>query len=690
MKENIKEILLQYKNRIDDMDNKDVEFQNVDEEIKKLLEEREQKNEELKQYSTDDFFYGETQETIKSIQSNIDEKNDYNKQLKADIEQEKKTIQSEILEKIQNIKTELNDQLKKDKEDKEKLIAEISEYEARQQEFEERKRMQYELHGTEIQLSQAALDRMEEQRLEIEGKIKLVQGIDNRRETSRDDIKAYNDIIKMASDKSFESIKNCIIETSIEVEKDAMEEEWKKHVADPYTYTQEEIEDQINQAYEEKRVKEQEEAAIIEEETKQEINEYMALEDEMETVDPVTVDPAKVDPVTVDPAKVDPAKVGPAKVDPAKVDPAKVDPAKVDPAKVDPVTVDPAKVNPTKVNPTKPTKLDIVISAKDDAIYINGQKAKTSIEKVINNKKDIYKVAGKVGIKELIYETLEDISPLKNALIKRKVDPVVIVAIGKSGIENPKQVMKDYIYSIENKDLFNPEKFSISYEMENSSFEKSIDRKMQKFARFANDIRGVKVSGLKERGFKALMNRLKTLALPAAKGDNQLNNDPNQLRMTQKGRESLNYIDKRVKELQAENEKELRAKQTKDNTLETQPVIEETEIELGTENIDHDQLYDNAVNIALNTEGLTPGTIQRELKIGYTRAAKLIDEMEEKGIISRKIGEFEYKANTSSKTEDAKKFAKKYEASVNHDQALKNTQEKNAQPQQTIETEIQK
>ena len=46
-----------------------------------------------------------------------------------------------------------------------------------------------------------------------------------------------------------------------------------------------------------------------------------------------------------------------------------------------------------------------------------------------------------------------------------------------------------------------------------------------------------------------------------------------------------------------------------------------------------DPLYDQAVEIVMQAGKASASYIQRRLKIGYNRAARLVEEMEEKGLV---------------------------------------------------------
>jgi S-DNA-T family DNA segregation ATPase FtsK/SpoIIIE len=54
----------------------------------------------------------------------------------------------------------------------------------------------------------------------------------------------------------------------------------------------------------------------------------------------------------------------------------------------------------------------------------------------------------------------------------------------------------------------------------------------------------------------------------------------------------------------------------------------------GAEGSEKDELYDQAVMIVTETRKASISGVQRRLKIGYNRAARMIEEMEAAGIVS--------------------------------------------------------
>jgi S-DNA-T family DNA segregation ATPase FtsK/SpoIIIE len=67
--------------------------------------------------------------------------------------------------------------------------------------------------------------------------------------------------------------------------------------------------------------------------------------------------------------------------------------------------------------------------------------------------------------------------------------------------------------------------------------------------------------------------------------------------------------------------------------LETREVVEEG-IEAGDFDPDSDDLLDDAIRLVVETETASVSMIQRRLRVGYTRAGRLIDMLERRGVIS--------------------------------------------------------
>ena len=66
--------------------------------------------------------------------------------------------------------------------------------------------------------------------------------------------------------------------------------------------------------------------------------------------------------------------------------------------------------------------------------------------------------------------------------------------------------------------------------------------------------------------------------------------------------------------------------------------FEDLSSEEGAENAPRDLLYEQALSLVIDTGTASTTFLQRKLKIGYARAASLMDELEEKKVISSQEG----------------------------------------------------
>ncbi|MBC2578902.1 DNA translocase FtsK [Clostridium sp. DJ247] len=67
-------------------------------------------------------------------------------------------------------------------------------------------------------------------------------------------------------------------------------------------------------------------------------------------------------------------------------------------------------------------------------------------------------------------------------------------------------------------------------------------------------------------------------------------------------------------------------------------IIDHIDTSSNVENTESDELLEEAVRIAIETGQASTSLLQRRLRIGYNRAARIIDQMEERGIISARDG----------------------------------------------------
>lgn len=62
-------------------------------------------------------------------------------------------------------------------------------------------------------------------------------------------------------------------------------------------------------------------------------------------------------------------------------------------------------------------------------------------------------------------------------------------------------------------------------------------------------------------------------------------------------------------------------------------IVPEIDDSASAEDEELDELYDQAVTIVLEAKQASVSLLQRRMRVGYTRAARLIDSMEARGII---------------------------------------------------------
>jgi S-DNA-T family DNA segregation ATPase FtsK/SpoIIIE len=94
------------------------------------------------------------------------------------------------------------------------------------------------------------------------------------------------------------------------------------------------------------------------------------------------------------------------------------------------------------------------------------------------------------------------------------------------------------------------------------------------------------------------------------------------------------YVSEEEVALVVEQCRSQRAQELDESLLEAHDVqVEEGEFE-GEFDPDEDPLLDKAIEIVVQTQTASVSLIQRRLRVGYTRAGRLIDMLERRGIIS--------------------------------------------------------
>ncbi len=67
-----------------------------------------------------------------------------------------------------------------------------------------------------------------------------------------------------------------------------------------------------------------------------------------------------------------------------------------------------------------------------------------------------------------------------------------------------------------------------------------------------------------------------------------------------------------------------------------------------TDSAEDDPLYDQAVKVVTETDRASISYVQRRLKIGYNRAARIVETMEATGVIAKKEGSNNYEVIAAS------------------------------------------
>ncbi len=155
-------------------------------------------------------------------------------------------------------------------------------------------------------------------------------------------------------------------------------------------------------------------------------------------------------------------------------------------------------------------KSKIEISAKDDAVYVNGVQIKNlEITSSINDKPQMYR---RLNINKTIYSLMNDKGifrkifnrVIRGPLLKRKLDPTVINVLSRKDESTEKadktiadvvgMDVKRYIASVKYKTEL---PVDLKYDLTNSMLQAETNDQIQKYAKQANKIAGVEVLGLR-------------------------------------------------------------------------------------------------------------------------------------------------------------------------------------------------
>lgn len=103
--------------------------------------------------------------------------------------------------------------------------------------------------------------------------------------------------------------------------------------------------------------------------------------------------------------------------------------------------------------------------------------------------------------------------------------------------------------------------------------------------------------------------------------------------------EKIEALQRQVEEL-AENLQKIGERQNSQYTdvMLALKKIEEQTSENQADNVSDDVLYEAAKKVVIESQKASASLIQRTLMVGYSRAARLLDLLEEEGVVGKQVG----------------------------------------------------
>ena len=104
--------------------------------------------------------------------------------------------------------------------------------------------------------------------------------------------------------------------------------------------------------------------------------------------------------------------------------------------------------------------------------------------------------------------------------------------------------------------------------------------------------------------------------------------------------EKLNELKQQVEDLSEAVQKlgEKQNSQYTDIMLELKKIGEQVSTATETDNRSEDDLYEEAKEIVIEFQKASTSLIQRTLRVGYARASRLMDKLEENGVVGKSEG----------------------------------------------------